>query len=487
MKVWQKIYLVMLAVSMVFVNVGIYAVFQLTYQKNLETEQLRGETDYGVIRKNIQKTMQTMESQGRLSGEAAADLMKIYEEDYAKQKIQIKLWKNGNQIYPEGEEEIPYTIEENQTRIMIRGDRRHKELAAFSELTGFSESYSLYMEYPLEKLNDTWNQLYRIYLFISFGISLVLALVLSVMLRFLLRPLQQLTGSVSRIQKGDYASRVQIRGKDELASLGNHINAMAETIEENMEALREDNRRQEQLVDNLAHEMKSPLTSIYGFAEYLMKGRVEPEEIAECCSFIMEESLRMKDMCYALMDLSEIRHKKIEMTAFPAKQFMEETEQTAVRWQSGIGEEKKVRVNWSNALSAEEEIYGNKMLLEMLLLNLVSNAVRACQRREISGPDASGEKVPEVSVFMERIDEEQNKEGILLRITDEGMGIPEDKLPHITEPFFRADKGRSREEGGNGLGLALCAQIVKCHGGTMEFSSVPGQGTTVRINLYKKG
>lgn len=107
----------------------------------------------------------------------------------------------------------------------------------------------------------------------------------------------------------------------EKAGLGEDINIMAETIETNMRILREDNQKKERLVDNLAHEMKSPLTSIYGFAEYLLKGKVTSEEAMECYSFIMEESQRMKELCYTLMDLSEIRHKKIGFESFRSDEF----------------------------------------------------------------------------------------------------------------------------------------------------------------------
>ena len=82
MRVWQKLMLLVLAISVLFVNAGIYAVFQMTYHKNLETEQVRGETAYLVMRKSALKTMRAMEEQSRLTDAAAADLMALYETDY---------------------------------------------------------------------------------------------------------------------------------------------------------------------------------------------------------------------------------------------------------------------------------------------------------------------------------------------------------------------------------------------------------------------
>lgn len=479
MKVWQKIYVVVLIICVLFVNVGIYAVFQLTYQKNIETEQVRGEVDFTVISKNIRKNMQTMEKQDRLTEEAAADLVKIYEEDFEKQKKHLKLWKNQFQLYPAKGEEVPYPTTENQTKIIIRGKRQHKELAVVSEWMQGQDTYYLYMEYPLEELNATWKQLYQIYLFISFGISLVLALSLSIMLHFLLRPLKRLTAGVSDIRKGDYSRRIEVSGTDELAGLGENINAMAETIETNMNRLREDNKKKEQLVDNLAHEMKSPLTSIYGFAEYLMKSRVEPEEAMECYSFIMEESQRMKDMCYTLMDLSEIRHKNIEFDWFSVEEFVSRLETVNARRQSELMGTKAVPIVWSSRIPKGQQMYGNEDLLEMLVLNLVTNAVRACQ---LVRDEKQTE--PKIIVLLEQVKGEEPS--IHLQVSDEGMGIPEQKIQHITEPFYRVDKGRSRENGGNGLGLALCQQIVELHQGTLTFTSSVGVGTEVSVILWQK-
>lgn len=478
MKVWQKIYLVVLCISVLFVNMGIYAVFQTTYQKNIETEQVRGEVDYTVISKNIQKSMQAMDEQGRLTREAAADLIKIYEEDHAKQEMQIKLWKNQVQLYPKKWEKIPYPTTETQTRITIRGKRQKKELVVVSAWKLDQDVYYLYMNYPLKELNATWNQLHRIYLVVSFGISLVLAFSLYLMLRFLLRPLKRLEEHVLAIREGDYSSRIEMRGDDEFARLGENINAMADTIETTMHRLQEDSQKKEQLVDNLAHEMKSPLTSIYGFAEYLMKGRVEPEEAIECYSYIMEESQRMKDMCYVLMDLSEIRNKQITFSDFSAKEFVAGLEMLANRRQSECLETEKVSIRWNNLMPEGQKIYGNRNLLEMLVWNLLSNAIRSCLHKREETQEQVG-----IVVWMES--GRETERSIHLRVCDEGIGIPKEKLKHITEPFYRVDKGRSREQGGNGLGLALCRQIVDLHHGTMTFSSVVDQGTAVSIQLWE--
>ena len=519
MKVWQKIYLAVLAVSILFVNIGIYAVFELVYHKNIETEQVRCEVDYTVICESIQSNMKAMHEQGRLSDDAAADLIGIYERKHSKQNMNIKLWRDEKQIYPDNGEKIPFAVGKDEVRIVISGSRKQKEIAVISELQEFGGTYQLYIEYPLSELNAAWDGLFGIYIFISFAISLVLAFILNIMLRFLLRPVRELAAGVSNIGNGDYSSRIPVKGSDEFSTLGENINLMAETIERNISKLKEDNEKKEQLVDNLAHEMKSPLTSIYGFAEYIMNGKIEPEEAAECCVFIMEESMRMKDMCYTLLDLSEIRHRKIEFKHFDMAAFFERMKHVIDMRQSDVllsggevstqqvcaadsanidgldasdGRSMPVTVEWENELPDGKEIYGNERLIEMLILNLVTNAVRACEQKHDMYKEESkfiltnktdttalteetGKIEFKVTVSIK--DAEGNK--VLLCVKDNGIGIPKEKLSHVTEPFYRVDKGRSRENGGNGLGLSLCRQIVLLHGGKFEINSEEGIGTEI--------
>lgn len=484
MKMWHKIYLAVLLISILFANAGIYLVFQLTYWKNIETEQIRGEVDYVILRRSVQINMQALENQGRLTESAATDLMKICEGDYQQQGLRVKLWKNSTQLYPEDGEEKKMSLSSRQAFISIRGKRQEKKLTAVSELDNLKDSYTLYIEYPLRELNNTWGRLHHIYLAISLGISVVLALSLSIMLRFLLAPLNHLAAGVSNIQSGNYTNRISVHGNDELACLGKNINAMAETIAFSMNALREDNRKKEQLADNLAHEMKSPLTSIYGFAEYLSKTDAGPEEIRECCFFIMEESRRMKDMCYALMELSGLRHSNIPFETFAAGPFWEELETTARKLLSRQPGNLPVRMMWQNQIPSDIKICGNRKLMEILVLNLVSNAALACLQKDAVHSAAKDPSEPDITVTLSSTDETERS--ILIKVSDHGIGIPEDKLPHLTEPFYRVDESRSRDSGGNGLGLALCRQIAERHEGTISFCSRTGKGTDVAVLFWIK-
>lgn len=475
MRVWQKIYLATLLISILFVNLEIYAVFHLTYQENLKSEQNRGETSYRLIAKSVQNTMYVLERDGRLSEVAVRDLMRLYEHEYENQNIAITIWKNGEELYSGKENQELISVNSEEIKTTISGKRWEKSFVATSQLSGLKEKYQLSVRYSLTELNEIWKRLFNIYIFVNLGVIAVLAILLNILVRRLLRPLRRLEEQAHDMEQGNYESQVLVKGKDEIATLGNSLNSMAETIQEQIMTLQNDNDRKEQLVGDLAHEMKSPLTSIYGYAEYLLKTNPTKEEAVDYYRVIMEESERMQAMSYALMDLAELRKKSISLDFFCGDDFLKRQQKIIQNRQELFSKNNSVKMIWKNTLNPDRKIYGNEELLSMLLLNLVTNAICAVQEKENS----------EIYVLL---DEEINHEKELgvswrLIVQDNGIGIPKDKLEHITEPFYRVDKGRSREQGGNGLGLALCQRIVELHNGNMEIISEEGVGTTVIVKF----
>lgn len=484
MRVWQKIYLATLFISILFVNLGIYGVFHLTYAESLKSEQNRGETSYRLIAKSVQNTMSVLEKDGRLSDAAVKDLMRLYEHEYENQNIEITIWKNGEELYSGRKNQELISVDSEEIKTVICGERWEKSFVATSQLSGLKEKYQLSVRYPLTELNEIWRRLFKIYIFVNLGVIAVLAILLNILVRRLLRPLERLEMQAHDMEHGDYESRVLVKGRDEIAALGNSLNSMAETIQEQIATLQSDNEKKEQLVGDLAHEMKSPLTSIYGYAEYLLKANPSPEEAVDYYHVIMEESERMQSMSYALMDLAELRKKDISFAYFSADDFLKRKQETIKKRQLLSDKKNAINIVWKCLLKPDEQIYGNEELLSILLLNLVTNAIRAVNEKNFF-TNATGaiqkSSNPEIYVLLDEDvhQDEESEASWRLIVQDNGIGIPKDKLEHITEPFYRVDKGRSREQGGNGLGLALCQRIVELHKGNMEIISEEGVGTTV--------
>lgn len=464
MKFWLKIYLVTLIAFLIFLNGGIYVVFQITYQKNIETEQKRAESDYCVMEYAIEKNMIALEQQNRLNETTICSLMESFEQYYDEQNLSLELWKYSSQIYPktvEGDKGDGTLIQTEN--VMIKTINKNKYIYLTDKLEGLEEEYYLMYIRPLTDLNEIWDRLNVIYVISSIGISCCMAIILFMLLQRLMKPIKRFSYAANLIANGNYQERVDISGKDELAELARSFNHMAEEIEEKIKEITDETEKKQVFIDNLAHELKTPLTTIYGFAEYMQKAKMSEEDRRVSLEYMMEESKRLKNLAYSLLDLAMLRNEKIEFELLQIDSILYRALKTVeMKFQ-----EKQIQVTKKIAV---DDIYGNRNLLESLFINLLMNAACACE----TGGD--------IGIFINKIMETGVVE---IKISDNGIGISEGELLHIMEPFYRVDKARSRMDGGAGIGLSLCKQIVAVHNGEMRYRSKPGEGTTVIISLYE--
>ena len=171
--------------------------------------------------------------------------------------------------------------------------------------------------------------------------------------------------------------------------------------------------------------------------------------------------MRLKSISEILLDTAFIRENKIEKAPVSANELLINTKSRAEMLPGA----KDVEIN---ALDTDITVECNKTLVELLLSNLTENAIKACR---------NGGKV-ELSAY-------ELDSSAVICVKDSGVGMTKEQLDHITEPFYRTDKARSRKEGGTGLGLALCDTIAKAHGAELSFESRVGKGTKAMINLKK--
>lgn len=220
-------------------------------------------------------------------------------------------------------------------------------------------------------------------------------------------------------------------------------------------------------VANVSHELKTPLTSIKGFAETLLDGAQDVPEIREqFLNIIHDESERMQTLVEDLLELSRLEQDnyQLETTIVDVTSLLRETATLLQR----KAEEKQMQIH----LETEEEVFIRADLnrLKQVVVNLVANALNYTP---------SGGNV--------WISLEDGEEAVMLRIKDDGIGIHPKEMQRIFERFYRIDKARSRNSGGTGLGLAIVKHIIDLHHGTIEVDSEENQGTTFTIRLPKKG
>ena len=279
----------------------------------------------------------------------------------------------------------------------------------------------------------------------------------------LARPLARLSAAARRMAEGDLSQRVRVDGDDEIAQLSADFNVMAHRIQRQMAELRAASRRQEDFIGSFAHEIKTPLTSIIGYADLLRSRPATEEQVRESARYIFGEGRRLEALSRKLLDLIVLGRQDFPLRPVPLDAFLRRVAgamEPPLR-QAGIRLTLK-----SQAVTARME----PDLMETVCMNLLDNARKAMED--------GGE------ILLEGFALEDGS--CCVQVTDQGKGIPAEELERVTEAFYMVDKSRARAQGGAGLGLALCRRIVELHGGTLEIESEPGRGTRVRV-LWKGG
>lgn len=327
-----------------------------------------------------------------------------------------------------------------------------------------AEPYNLWtMEYVrdmtpyLEMLDQCMDSFCKM----SLVIGVCMAVAIAYFMRRLTQPLEKIVHATQQIENGNYAVRLSADSKDELGDLSERFNIMSSAIEAKLQETQRLAADKQQLVDQLAHELRTPLTSILGFSEYVLHGNCTEAERTTALTHIYQQAARMKKMSQHLLEHEKVNEQMINCEKLKTIVFFDELKGN---WDA-IEQREQVTVQVDCAC---EEIYGDSMWLQNLLINLVENAARASEKDD---------------TVIVAVRDRQNE--ILISVEDHGCGISETDLPHIFEPFYRGDRQKARKAGGNGLGLSLCQAIVDAHHGRIEVESYMDHGTKISVFLRK--
>lgn len=217
------------------------------------------------------------------------------------------------------------------------------------------------------------------------------------------------------------------------------------------------NDRQSRFVADLTHELKTPLTSMIGYADLLRSAPLDESRRRAAADAIYHESTRLESLSQQLLALQGLQTDGVTLGSVPVAAVFADVARSLP----------------DAALDCDAPagaaVRADRVLLADLLRNLVLNALHAEPKDgtvHLTCAEAGGQW--------------------RLTVRDNGCGIPAGALPHLTEPFYRVDKARARANGGSGVGLALCAEIAAAFGTKLEFESTPGEGTTVAICLQRE-
>jgi len=295
-------------------------------------------------------------------------------------------------------------------------------------------------------------------LFISFSIAAFIFLY--VVMDKIFKPLQMVVNASQEIATGDFSKRIQVAGGGELKDMANHFNQMAIEIENRIDLLEEESHKKQQFMDSFAHEVRTPLTAIYGYAEYMKRATLTETTKHKSIDYIMDEAQYLKNLAHYMLELATLRDFKLEKESISLGFLFEQIEAT-------LQEKLKSHQVELSIDTTDIKVMAHYELLKSLILNLCINAIHSC---------TPGDGQVTLSSYLEG-------ESVQITVADNGCGILEADLQRLTEPFYRVDKSRNRSKGGTGLGLTLAAQIVNLHEGVMEIQSQVDVGTTVVIYL----
>lgn len=303
---------------------------------------------------------------------------------------------------------------------------------------------------------DVQNQL-GLFFFINLAAYAVYWLAMIVVSRRLTQPVEQLAEGERQIAGGRWSQRVPVSGAQELKALAENFNRMAETVEQKVAELETENQEKEIFINNLSHEMKTPLTSILGYTQLLRRTKMSPQDAEQALDIIESEARRMERLSSRLMQLIVAAQPLSECSAAALDSFIE---QAVLRLKPAL-REKSLR------LCVECEpltVLIDEELMQAALRNVLDNAVKASQ--------------PQTLITIEA---KTTETGWQIAVRDEGCGIQDPHPERMLQPFVMEDQARSRKHHGAGLGLALTHRIVQAHGGMVEIDSQPGHGTEVRF------
>ncbi|MBE6807172.1 MAG: sensor histidine kinase [Ruminococcaceae bacterium] len=327
---------------------------------------------------------------------------------------------------------------------------RHYTAAAplrnqFGEVLGY-----VFASAPADALSETVKDNIRIYaISVLVALSLCLIVVWWMADRFV-RPLRRMAEATRRFAEGDFSVRVKVKGKDEVAELGEALNSMAVSLS-SVEMMRRS------FIANVSHELKTPMTTIAGFLDGMMDGTIPPEKQAYYMKIVSDEVKRLSRLVHSMLDLSRIDSGELKMNRV-------RLDLTEVVCSVLVASEQRIEQKRLTITGLEEcdrlEVEGDYDLLNQVLYNLVDNAIK------FTNEGGS------IDLRLQRVD---NRAQVVIRNT--GAGIPADEMPRIFERFYKSDRSRSLDKNGVGLGLYIVHTVVRLHGGEVAVRSVEGEFT----------
>ena len=319
----------------------------------------------------------------------------------------------------------------------------------------------LYLE-TMRDISDVFRERelgFSVYRRVTIAMLIAGTLIMHFISSWLTKPIRLLTKATKRMAAGDYSYRARQVSDDELGLLTKDFNDMANTLEENIGKLEEGIQDRENFVAAFAHELKTPLTAIIGYADMLRSHKLDEEKSFMSANYIYTEGKRLEAMALRLLDIIVTKREETEFQNVSAESIFRYLEDMFV------GGGQRFRYRYDSGM-----VWAEINLIKTVLINLIDNA---CKASEAGG--------------MIEVEGHRLETGYRFVVKDYGVGIPREEQRNVVKAFYMVDKSRARSKNGAGLGLALCKEILQLHDSVLEIESEPGKGTCIGFTLPNQG
>ncbi|MDD7793592.1 HAMP domain-containing sensor histidine kinase [Clostridium sp. 'White wine YQ'] len=358
--------------------------------------------------------------------------------------------------------EIAYSINYSGGKVIVSLsypiEKDNKAIGIIRYTKDYSELYAY---------NSRFKNIINIFAGIIFIIVFIASIIIS---KQIAKPIIELTKSSEEVSKGNFDINININSRDEIGELSKRFKIMIDRIKEQIniikkerDNLKEAQRQNKTFFDNVTHELKTPLTTILGYAQIIKENEFTDKEFFDKgTSYIINESKRLNDMVVEILELSTTTSKEM-IYDFERVDLSKSIKNTCEEMNI------KARKYNINVVAHVEEnliINGDSSKVKEVFVNLIDNSIKYGNVNSIIVVEAK-----------------HKENDIYISLRDSGEGISEEHINNLFEPFYRISKKKSREKGSAGLGLSIVKNIVENHGGSIKINSEVGIGTEVIIIL----
>lgn len=471
MKLWQKIYLFSILPFIIIFTLASVLIIERNHSKLLQQE----------IDTTLRENMSI-----RSTMEAIVPFLKIYRSPDYEQTVwttignefvaknsdhtmYLNIIEEPNRVaYSNIDFAIPQKWEELQSPakdeiLSILSDVGERTILFTSSLVDLNDrKYSIRYMKDVTAVYEERVEQYQFFMKVDIIACLLYLILMIFISKGLTRPIERMVRTAKVIAQGDISKRVDVNTKDEIGNLAENFNRMVQVVEDKINELELNNLEKQRFIHDFTHELKTPLTSIIGYANFLRVTKYQEDVFVDGLNVIHDEAKRLESLSLKMMDLILIREDHFELSMENLKAVLDEAEPVLTM----KAKERQIQI----AIDANDcWMEMDKDLMKMLIYNLVDNAIKASAEQD--------------TITIKVYGEEQR---CVLVVADQGIGIAPEHLDKIFEPFYVSDKARSRRYNGVGLGLSICQSVARMHHGTFEVASEEKVGTTIKV-IFETG